>query len=217
MQAFFVKTDRNTTLTLDYSRIVWGGEEDNQPLRSRQFINESEVSNRMRISLIDEDGQDRLYMLESDSYSKEYENGYDAPKKHSKSKSSIYAIDAERELAVDATNEMVGTELGIKTGKSDWYTISFDNVQGDKKLSLIDYSTGTETQIANGATYSFYAEPNTTTDGRFEIVASTESTNTTTGVDNEEVSKKAIKYIKDETVYILKNGIKYNCLGQRVQ
>lgn len=215
MQAFFIKTSEETTLTLDYERLVWGGDHDNKPLKVQQKdVNES-LTGRMSITMIDAFGKDELYLLESDSYDKSYENGYDAPKKAVEGRSAIYAIE-NRELAVDATDDMRGTKIGIRAGEIDTCQLVFSHVESDHVLYFVDNLTGDKYLIEEGKAISLEFI-DMEVEGRFEIVGSQDDHGVSTGVESAKSDKTVTKYIKDNTVYILKNGLKYNSLGQRVQ
>lgn len=215
MQAFFVHTDAATTLTLDYERLVWEGTQDNKPLKVQQKdVNES-LTGRMSITMIDAFGKDELYLLESDSYDKSYENGYDAPKKAVEGRSAIYAIE-DRELAVDATDDMRGTKIGIRAGEIDTCQLVFSHVESDHVLYFVDNLTGDKYLIEEGTAISLEFI-DMEVEGRFEIVGSQDDHGVSTGVESAKSDKTVTKYIKDNTVYILKNGLKYNSLGQRVQ
>lgn len=215
MQAFFVHTDAATTLTLDYERLVWEGTQDNKPLKVQQkAVNES-LTGRMSITMIDAFGKDELHLLESDSYDKSYENGYDAPKKAVEGRSAIYAIE-DRELAVDATDDMRGTKIGIRAGEIDTCQLVFSHVESDHVLYFVDNLTGDKYLIEEGKAISLEFI-DMEVEGRFEIVGSQDDHGVSTGVESAKSDKKVTKYIKDNTVYILKNGLKYNSLGQRVQ
>ena len=215
MQAFFVHTDAATTLRLDYERLVWEGTQDNKPLKVQQkAVNES-LTGRMSITMIDAFGKDELHLLESDSYDKSYENGYDAPKKAVEGRSAIYAIE-DRELAVDATDDMRGTKIGIRAGEIDTCQLVFSHVESDHVLYFVDNLTGDKYLIEEGTAISLeFIDMDV--EGRFEIVGSQDDHGVSTGVESAKSDKKVTKYIKDNTVYILKNGLKYNSLGQRVQ
>lgn len=227
MQGFFVKANApGKTLKLNYKRLIYDANyatHGNTPLRVRSNKvaqeNESDedaISGAMKITLFTETDVDHLYLLESENYNKGYENGYDGRKMLS-GDLNIYAIEGDEALSVDATDDIEGTKLGIRTGSSDEYTISFSRVQTDKNLYLRDTYTGKNVlRIEEGAQYTFYASPDSYLDGRFMIVGIGEQ-GVSTGVDANNAEEKATKYIKDDTMYILKNGLKYNSLGQRVQ
>jgi hypothetical protein len=219
MQGFFVQTNTATTLTLDYNKLVWGGEQDNKPLKVRRNSQDNSLNAKMRIRLTDDNAEmDEMTILESANHDKSYENGYDSKKKHSENNGiSIYAIEDDMQLGFDYTDLIAGTKIGVRTGDNDFYTITFNNVETDGNLYLYDIHTNIYTQIKESAAYSFYAETNSYVEGRFEIVGSQNNHDVSTNVDTQKDEKITTKYIKDNTVYILKNGLKYNSMGQRVQ
>ncbi len=223
MQAFFVQTKTNTTMTLDYDKLVWSNDAkkalnvNNEPLRApKRESKETELTGSMRIRLVDTDGNDDLFMLESEEYSKSYENGYDAAKKNSSGRSTIYAIEEERDMAVDATNSIIGTRIGVRTGSETTYTIRFSDLLGEG-YALYDAETGYTTDINDGTEYMFFAEPNAKITNRFMIVEHADSPSTPTGIDGAEYEIKVHKFIKDNQLFILKNGVLYTGTGARVE
>jgi len=219
MQAFFVQTSKATTLTLDYNRLVWGGEESNVPLKAkRNGQSASSLNGRMSISLTDGVSTDKLCLLESQEYAAAYENGYDAPKKFSEANvNAIYAIEDERALSVDATNSIAGTRLGLRTTGSGSYLMMFTRVEGSDDWYLLDKQTGAQMLIQEGADYEFEVESGAAVDDRFEIVGPAAAPGVATDVENSDVAEKAVKYLDNNILIIQREGTKYNSLGQKIQ
>jgi hypothetical protein len=122
-----------------------------------------------RITLTSADGSDVVTLLESteDGFSAAFDNGYDANQPEANIP-GIYAVAGEARYATVATDNLDELVLGFITGAATDYTMTFANVNG-RELKLYDAVTGTETVIADGATYSFTAEANTRIDNRFVI------------------------------------------------
>jgi hypothetical protein len=122
-----------------------------------------------RITMSSTDGSDIVTLLESteDGFSAAFDNGYDANQPDA-NVPGIYAVAGEARYATIATDNLDELVLGIITGAATDYTMTFANVNG-RELKLYDAVTGTETVIADGATYSFTAEANTRIDDRFVI------------------------------------------------
>lgn len=223
MQGFWIKTTgASAQLKLDYSRLVWGvnysGISEIKPLRTpkRAIRNEeSSITGRLKVNLLSENENDFVYLLESERYSSTYENGYDARKMYS-GDVNIFTIAEDEELSVDATNSIIGTRVGVRTGEETAYTLEFSRVSTENELALRDNETNEEIDIYEGMQYTFFAEPNSVITERFEIVER-EAPSITTGVDNADTKVKVHKFIKDNQVLILKNGVLYNTMGAIVR
>ena len=226
MQGFFVRTtEAGKSLKLDYNKLIWNADyskRGNEKLRVQGRASEEnteeteeELGGAMKISLYSDIAVDHMYLLESDDYSKGYENGYDG-RKMMAGELNVYAVEGEEALAVDATNDLEGTIIGVRTGSSDAYTLAFSRVQNVENLFLLDSENGQTMRIEEGATYTFYAAPDCDIDSRFEIIG-LGGQGVFTNIGNDKNETKAVKYIKDNTMYILKNGVKYTSLGQKVE
>lgn len=223
MQGFWVKANSGSAqLILDYSRLVWNvdysGYTANKPLRAPKRTSGNEdapITGKLKVSLYSESENDYFFMLESERYDAAYEDGYDAMKIPSGSM-DVFTIEGENELGVDATNSIIGTRVGVRTGEETAYTLEFSRVSAENELALRDNETNEEIDIYEGMQYTFFAEPNATLTERFEIVER-EAPSITTGVDNADKKVKVHKFIKDNQVLILKNGVLYNTMGAIVR
>ena len=168
------------------------------------------------ISLSANGWRDNLYMLESESYNKAYEAGYDAPKMES-GEFNIFAVEEDNQLAVDATNNMVGTHIGVRAGEETTYSMSFSHMRSEHDLLLFDVETTELIGIYDGLEYTFNVEPNTTVTERFIILEREKTPEVTTAIEKAAANNvKVKKFIKDNQLYILKNGVLYNATGARV-
>ena len=230
MQGFWVKANNaDAQLTLDYSRLVWGvnysGVNAPKPLRAPRRSVEAEeeeatITGRLVIGVSSEGDSDRLYMLESNSFDTSYENGYDGYKISSDGV-DVFSIEGDNEqLSVDATNSIIGTRVGVRTGEETAYTMTFSHVNSDDDLMLWDIEAEEKVEISEGQTYTFFAEPNSEITGRF-IIVEAEAPEIATGISNDGLMNdemvKAKKFVKDDQLYILKNGVLYDATGKRVQ
>ena len=226
MQGFWViASGDGAELNLDYSRLVWGadysGIRQNKPLRTRNKMSGKEkapVTAKLKIGISAEEGNDFLYLLESEDYNTAYEAGYDA-RKIASGGADIFAVEDEDQLAVDATNSIIGTSVGVRTGEETAYTFSFSYVSSEEDLALVDFETGDVIDISEGMEYTFFAEPNSEIIGRFQIVESENagSPKITTGVEETGSDSKVHKFVKDNQLFILKNGVLYDGMGARVK
>lgn len=219
MQGFWVQsTGAGAQLKLNYDRLVMGvtytEPTANKPLRVAKS-RETEQVGKLMINLYTETDADCVFILESDSYDAAYEDGYDARKIASETM-DVFTIRDSEQLGVDATNTIEGTRVGVRTGEETTYTFRFSHLQSDKDLVLWDKETKMKVYINEDIEYTFYAVPNSEITERFQIVAANIPT-ITTGVDEIESETKVQKFIKDNQLYILKDGVLYNATGAVVR
>ncbi len=218
MQGFSVKANtKGAKLTFDYNKLVWNGTSANAPLRVKARNDEASLSGALCISIWSNGWTDNLYMIESDEYAISYENGYDATKQMSGA-FNVFAIEDNDQLSVDATNSLIGTRVGVRTGDETAYTFVFSHLQTEDGLALFDAETDQTIDINEGTEYTFFAEPNVMVNDRFRIIERAEIPAITTGVGNvKNNDAKAVKFIKEDQIYILKNGVLYNATGAVVR
>lgn len=212
-------------VNLDYSRLVWDAnyaEHPNKPLRVAKRQEEetennehAEITGALKIAISADGRTDKCYLLESESYDAIYEAGYDASKKMSGS-FNVYTIAEEKQLAVNATNSIDGTRVGVRTGEETTYTMKFSHINSEKPLTLWDKEANFKVLISEDVEYTFNAVPNSEITERFQIVAANIPT-VTTGVEEAESEATVQKFIKDNQLYILKNGVLYNATGAVVR
>ena len=115
---------------------------------------------------------DHLYLIEKEGegFSREFTEGYDAPKYFVDGLPCIYTYETSgTHLAVSATDDVVGTYLAINTNASQNYTLSFSKVVGEG-LGLRDLVTNTIVPITEGMQYAFTAPANSSPMLRFVVV-----------------------------------------------
>ena len=191
MQGFYVQTNKAGTLTLDYERLVWNADysqHGNAPLRkAAKDSSEEDLTEALQVTIQAVNGADNLFLLGSDEYVPEYENGFDARKKMSDDTSlpSIFAVEGSDHLSIDATSSLEGTHIGVRTGSETMYTLVFSHLRSGDELILRDTEEETTVEIAEGAEYTFFAAPNTLFTSRFIIERSnaSEKPSITTAVD----------------------------------
>lgn len=225
MQGFWVKAKEpgeTAQLTLDYSRLVWGQTYKDstaaKPLRApkSQEVMEDPISGSLKVAIQANGWTDYIYLLESENFDTAYEDGYDAHRIPS-GDMDIFTIEDNDYLGLDATNSIVGTRVGMRTGAEVIYIMSFSHLRSEKELALVDNETNQKININEGTIYPFYAVPNSEITDRFQIVARNDAPTVTTGVDGVTNETKAYKFIKDGQMYILKNGVLYNATGAIVR
>ena len=215
MQGFCVHaTAKDAFLRLNYESLVWNALNKNTPLHAPSRYTEEQVGS-LCVSLYSEGVADNLYMLESDKYGVAFENGYDAMKMNS-GEANIFSVVDEDQLAVNATNNLIGTQIGVRTGDTTAYVMTFTHLHSERMLALLDIETNQQVDIFEGTEYAFFAMPNSEIKGRFYIVESANVPVVTTGIEETNKVEKVHKFIKDNQLYILKNGVLYNAVGARV-
>ncbi|MEE1069363.1 MAG: hypothetical protein U0K81_02695 [Paludibacteraceae bacterium] len=218
MQGFFVNTTKPGTLKLDYERLVWNADytqHANAPLRTKERSN---TTGALCVSIEADGWRDNLYLLEAEKYDANYQNGYDA-RKMMNGELNVFAVEEEDTyLAVDATHSLVNTRVGVRTGAETAYTFTFANLRTQEPIALMDNETEQIIPIAEGTTYTFFATPNTMITNRFVIVANEDADGegVATDIQNTKIETKLHKFIKDNQLFILKDGILYNAQGQLV-
>ncbi len=161
--------------SVNYSSAIWGnprygntGSGSGAPRRRVASINEDTY---MEITVTAANGQsDVIDFAESASNTDAFENGYDVVKFMNEHTLNLYTTLAGEEFSSVVTDNLEGKTLNLKTNSEISYTISFENVEGEE-YALRDNATGAIIAIENGVTYEFAAQPNSTVEGRFEIIS----------------------------------------------
>ncbi len=214
MQGFYVKANSaGSTLTLNYTRLVWEASHSNTPLRAKRAEEQQKGS---LCVMVEADGwKDQVFLLESEEYDAAFENGYDAHKLM-QGNLNIFTIEGDEALAVDATNRIAGTKIGVRTGEETAYTLTFGALSGEAEWSLYDAETQATIDIEEGMQYTFFAEPNSEIRDRFYITERNDAPAITTDLEEVNTGAASHKFIKDGRLYVIKNGLIYNTLGVAV-
>ena len=122
-------------------------------------------------------------------------------------------VSADRELDIYAADNVENTYIGFNGQEKGTYTVSFENVNGDN-LVLVDLVNNREIAIVEGAEYQFEAKANTINPAHFQVRKVAEEV--TTNVENAAVQNDVIKTIVNDQVVIIRNGVRYNAVGQRL-
>ena len=180
MQAFFVKAnENNATFIVDYERAVLGATNMGNQMRAPQARDEFNV---LKIMIEGENTRDRLYLLENENTTNEYDNGYearkifDAPRGH-----QMYATCQYGYASIDCSESFIGQTIGLKgDNDGEMLTISFDTERLDdyESLYLYDKTTGKYVNIIAGEEYTFFGIKGAD-DNRFSIVTNPDDENQT--------------------------------------
>lgn len=161
MQAFDVLTTTETSLYLDYDRLVRSNSTDiNKPLYApkRTAEKQGQVA-MMHVIVADNRTHTSLYLLEDEAFSDRFDNGWEAEFMSGDGRSaSLYAISPLGNMAVLALSDIDGTTLGFEPGRENQYTFSFRYT--GRMLYLNDIQQRKSTLITDWNTYTFLAGEN---------------------------------------------------------
>lgn len=162
---------------------------------------------------------DRLVVLEREDFSTGLDEGWDGNKRVAGNSSPlIFAVTDNGREAVSAIPTMEGTLIGFWAGEDNEYTLHFEYNEEDE-LYLLDLDNNTYTPVNSNSTYVFTV-PDKKAHNRF-ILTYNAPDPVATGVEetqaNEKPEAKAIKFLKDEKVFIFVNGKLYDATGKIVK
>lgn len=179
---------------------------------ARQLTTTVEDNAFFRIVIKDASGKsDCVEFTEDVRFDDAYESGYDASKYMNERALNIFCAINEENYSSVATNNLQGKGISIQTLDEISYTMSFENVEG-APYAIKDTQTGIVTFIQEGNTYVFTAQPNATTEGRFQIVernqVPTDIENVATASNESGIYTLLGQYIGDSTLWnSLPNGV----------
>jgi hypothetical protein len=209
MQGIYVRVRAKKTggdthvgnIIFDYDRIVMReGHDMHRPMRAPKKSDitsiQSENFRRLRIVATSEhSGADRLYIIQDDINTRNYDNGYDAPNQATQGIVNIYTYEPGGKMEVSCTNNMDSMYIGFMAGEDRTYTLHFNAIIGEK-LYLQDLVSGEKIYVVEGGSYTFEAEPQSTNNQRFLLHAK-QATNS----DMEDVNAAHIWY-SNHTLHI---------------
>ncbi len=174
MQTFVLRlTGAETSSTdINYADAIWGNPRYESstgasaaPAR-RAAINDDAI---IRMTIAANGQKESVILIESGDYSDAYDRGYDAVKFMNDNSFNAYVGVNGENYGTVATDNLEGKMLNIKTNNELAYSLSFDFVAGEE-YALRDNVTGKVIAIEEGTTYEFAAQPNSTVEGRFQII-----------------------------------------------
>ena len=207
-------------LVLDYAKLVMGSEHEmHRPMRAPQRTTSSAMQDpnfrRLRIIATSENsGTDRVYIIQDNINTNKFNNGYDATNQETKGLVNIYTNETGGKMEVSCSNNIDSMYIGFMAGSDHTYTLHFSAIIGDI-LYLQDLDNGHKISIVEGGSYTFEAEPQSTNNKRFLLLA---SQNTTTDLD---IIEPANIWYSNQTLYIANapyNSVLtlYNISGQPI-
>ena len=191
MQTFILRqinTGEGVSTLLNYENSIWNNPRYGNvpaPAPKRAAANADPF---VRVMITAANGQNsQMSFVENADRSDDFEKGYDALVYMNENTINLYSSLEGQDLANVATNDLEGKTLTLQTNDEIAYTMSFPIVEGEK-YAIRDNATGKVIAIEEGATYEFAAQPNTTVEGRFEIVPVAK---VPTAIENTEVKANA--------------------------
>ena len=146
----------------------------------------TQANNEMQVLVSGEGSWDKVYVVENNNFSNDFENGYDAYKYDGKTGVNLYAMSSDARMEILATNDAEGTFLGIDAPKAGNYTLHVAGVEG-MEYAIVDMETNAVINAVNGTKYQFYANAGAN-DYRFQVV---KAAKIPTAIENTEAVKSA--------------------------
>jgi hypothetical protein len=160
---------------------------------------------------------DNLFVLERPDFTRTYDSGWDGEEWGGNDAAPMLYIVNENNVdeTVSAIPDMEGTVISFRAGEDSEYTIHFDYDGMEDALYLLDTDTQIYTRVLKGNSYTFTcadkAEHN-----RFILTRKAPQIATGTDHINTGENAKAVKFIKDDKIFIFVNGMLYDATGKMV-
>ncbi len=224
MQAFQVNTNSETSLTLNYDKlvrdvnIVSDNLTEKQHAPARRFAGaKKSLMSTMRVRVSGVKTRTDVWLLEDDRFSEAFDNGWEATYAECDDRSAqLYAQSEIGNMSFLAKPDIEGTVLGFAPSKDgNQYLFTFHYV-GDEEYYLNDLKLTSSTLISNESSYLFTYEAGDT--NRFYISRQPlGGPAITTGVDEVREEAKPRKFIYNDKMYILFNGRVFDATGKAVK
>ena len=218
MQAFLIRTSAETSLTLNYDEVVRSTATSNlnEPLRAPKRESTDGDISLTTIHVADSKTFADLRLFEGERFDETFDNGWEAEYLPCDGRTAtLYAETEIGKMAVLATPELEGTQVGFAPGQETAYTFTFAGGTGEYYLN--DIKTQKSALIQEGNTYSFEYE-NGDVANRFYISRTAiDAPAVGTGIDNTQSAVKVQKFIYQNKLYILRNGVLYDATGKVVK
>ena len=156
-QAFFVSSDDGGgQFIVDYEKNVYNpASSSNQ----KRIIRHDNKFNVLKINVQSTKSNDRLYLIEHEDCTPNFDNGYDAIKIFDNNGPQIFAINDSIYTTINKRNSNIKKYIGFR-GDSEYemYTLTFniDKLYSYDKLYLYDIITNEYVDILSNETYTFY-------------------------------------------------------------
>ena len=210
-QAFFVAANEGGgQFVVKYEKNVYNPTSSNN--QKRIVSEENNRFNVLKIIVKSSTSNDRLYLLEHENGTPNFDNGYDAIKIFDNNGPQIYAINESMNTSVNTDSTMINQYIGfIGDSENEEYTLTFDidKLHSYDKLYLYDLITDQTVDILNNETYTFYYIP-TENETRFLITGEKKEEDTTTAIETinslGEINLNDIVYIYNANGHLIYNS-----------
>lgn len=189
---YVIAKDNNAKIKLDYAKHVYNANASNQAMRAPQRLDEDFMRLRLHVAGAN-CGADRMYVIQHEMGTPDYDNGYDAINMPTAGQPSIYTYERAGQMEISVSDHIDSTYIGFQAGSDDQYTLNITSVIGDG-LYLKDLQEEKIVPVVNGVEYIFHATPNSVNNSRFLLVNRLE--------DDEDLSDFIQAYVSDEIVYV---------------
>ena len=181
-QAFFVKaTAKDASFSVDYENNVYGSDRKENVMRARKSSDwadeldwADEIFNTLKIQVASETSNDRLYLLEHENTTADFDNGYDAEKIFDNPNGpQIYASTTFGCSSINSDESFDGQYVGfVANDENELYTLTFntENLHSYEQLWLYDTETELYVDILNEERYQFYGST-TPNNNRFYVTS----------------------------------------------
>ena len=208
-QAFFLASHPGGgQFIVDYEKNVYNpASSSNQ----KRIIRHDNKFNVLKINVQSTKSNDRLYLIEHEDCTPNFDNGYDAIKIFDNNGPQIFAINDSINTSINTNTTLINQYIGFKSASEyEMYTLTFDidKLHSYDKLYLHDIITDEYVDILNNDTYTFYHIPSET-DARFLITDKnpkdvTTATETINSLDN--INFNEITYIYNLNGHLIYNS-----------
>ncbi len=222
MNAFQVNTSSETTLTLDYDKLVRGGATSaavgdlTTPLRAPKRSPakaQNGIEAMMCVRMSGEKTHADVWLQQDERFSEAFDNGWEATYVECDNRSpQFYAQSEIGKMAFLALPDLEGTVLGLAPSRDgNEYSFTFHYV-GEEEFYLNDLKLRDAVLINEENSYEFTYEEGDT--NRFYISSTPiNAPEIATGVDNTRDGIKAQKILYNDKLYIIVNGRVYSATG----
>ena len=208
-QAFFVSSyPGGGQFIVDYEKNVYNpASSSNQ----KRIIRHDNKFNVLKINVQSTKSNDRLYLIEHEDCTPNFDNGYDAIKIFDNNGPQIFAINDSINTSINTNTTLINQSIGFSCASEyEMYTLTFDTdkLHSYDKLYLHDIITDEYVDILNNETYTFYHVPSDT-ETRFLITDKnpndvTTATETINSLDN--INFNEITYIYNLNGHLIYNS-----------
>ena len=209
-QAFFVTAKKNgATFSVDYEDNVYNPTSSNN--QKRIVSNVDHEFNVLKINVQSTTSNDRLYLIEHENCTPDFDNGYDAIKIFDNNGPQIFAINDSITTSINTSKTLINQHIGfIGASEYETYTLTFDTdkLHSYNKLYLHDIITDKYIDILKNETHTFYYVPSDN-DARF-LITDTKPEDVTTSTETitsfNEINLNDIIYIYNFNGHLIYNS-----------